>query len=115
MDKREKRTPITMLANISDGKRVYEGIVINVSRDGLQMNDIPEKFDFYSEKYTAVISQQDKNFKFFLSPRWSKTTSRATGSFKEVGFKIISPPLDWIRFINEMLGEEVAVTPAYHR
>jgi len=107
MDKREKRTAITILANISDGKRAYEGMVVDVSRDGLKMKDIPEKFDFYSEKYTAVITHQDKNFKFFLTPRWSKTS----GSLKEIGFKIISPPLDWIRFINKLLGGETAAKP----
>ncbi|MDH5297588.1 MAG: hypothetical protein OEV91_01030 [Desulfobulbaceae bacterium] len=99
-----------MLANISDGKRVFEGMVVNVSREGLQMKDIPEKFDFYSTKYTAVISERGKNFKFHLTPRWSKTT----GWHKVVGFKIISPPLEWIRFINDLEGEEVAVTPSYH-
>ncbi len=109
MATREKRTPLTMFAAISDGSRVYEGIVINVSRDGLMMKEIPEKFDFYAERYTAVISQQDKHFKFFLAPRWSKTT----GIFKEIGFRIISPPLEWIRFVNKLLGEEAPLPPSH--
>ena len=110
MDMRDKRTEIEIPANISDGKRVFEGMVVDISREGFRMKEVPEKFNFYSDKYTAVITYKDKNFKLFLSPRWSKTE----GTYKEVGFKIISPPIDWLRFVNNLLDEEVAVNPAYH-
>lgn len=99
---REPRTEITMYADISDSKRTFKGVVVNVSREGLKVSEIPVKFDFYSKKYTAVISDKDKNFKFHLKPRWSKLDS----PYKEIGFQIISPPLEWIRFINDLMGEE---------
>ncbi|MBI5559149.1 MAG: PilZ domain-containing protein [Deltaproteobacteria bacterium] len=110
MKLRDDRTEITILANIADGKHVFEGMVVNVSREGLKMIDIPQKFDFYSEKYTAVITEKDNNFKLHLKPRWAKTKK----THKDVGFKIISPPLEWIKFINELEGREIAASPVYY-
>ena len=89
-DPRELRTEITMYADISDGKRTFKGLVVDVSRKGLKVMEIPQKFDFYSEKYTAVIAEKGKNFKFHLKPRWSKIDP----PYKEIGFQIISPPLE---------------------
>ena len=101
-ESRELRTEITMSADISDGKHTFKGIVVNVSRKGLKVIEVPKKFDFYAEKYTAVISDKGKNFKFHLKPRWSKIDP----PYKEIGFQIISPPLEWVKFINGLEGSE---------
>ncbi|MFP3983826.1 MAG: PilZ domain-containing protein [Desulfurivibrionaceae bacterium] len=103
---RESRNDIRLLADISDGKHVFEGTVVNVSRHGLKIMEIPQKFDFYAEKFTAVITEKDKNFKLFLNPRWS----RIERPYKEIGFKIISPPLEWIKFINELEEKEIPLS-----
>ena len=100
---RELRTEITIFADISDGKHTFKGIVVNVSRKGLKMVEIPQKFDFYSEKYTAVIFEKGNHFKFHLKPRWSKIDPQ----YKEIGFQIISPPLEWIKFVNELEKAEL--------
>lgn len=105
---REERTDIKLQADISDGKHVSEGTTVNVSRCGLKVMEIPDKFDFYADKYTAVINHKGKNFKLYLNPRWS----RIEKPYKEMGFKIISPPLEWIKFINEMRGEEEPISPS---
>ena len=102
---RELRTELTMYADISDGKHTFKGIVVNVSRKGLKVMEIPQKFDFYSDKYTAVISDKGKNFKFHLKPRWSKIEP----PYKEIGFQIISPPLEWVKFINGMERAELTL------
>ena len=102
---RELRTEITIFADISDGKHTFKGIVVNVSRKGLKMVEIPQKFDFYSEKYTAVISDKGKNFRFHLKPRWSKVDP----PYKKIGFQIISPPLDWVKFINGLERAELTM------
>ena len=110
MKLRNTRTETRMIANIADGKHVFEGVVVNVSREGLKLKGIPDKFDFYSTKNTVVITDNGKNFKFYINPRWSKKQ----GKLKEMGFKIISPSLEWIKFINELEGEEVALSPSLH-
>ena len=88
---RERRTEITMIADISDGRHTFKGVVVNVSRNGLRLKEIPQKFDFYSNKYTAVITDKETNIKFNLKPRWSKIQP----PYKEIGFQIISPPLNY--------------------
>lgn len=105
-ESRELRTEITISADISDGKHTYyKGVVVDVSRKGLKVIEIPQKFDFYSERYTAVIAKKGKNFKFHLKPRWSIIDP----PYKEIGFQIISPPLEWVKFINGLERSELTM------
>ena len=102
---REIRTELQTIADISDSKHFYKGIAVNVSRNGLKIIDVPEKYDFYSEGgHSAVMTVKGKHYKFFMQPRWSKKK----GISKSIGFRIISPPLEWIKFINELEGQELA-------
>ena len=101
--KREPRTSIEMDTTLSDGTFAYEGSVHNISRTGF-MATIPERFDFHAQKCVAVVAGRGKNFRIFIKPRWS----RAEGTTKNVGFKIISPTFDWIRFLYELEGRKVA-------
>lgn len=95
---RELRVNVTMSSSISDGKYMFDGIVANVSRHGVKIVDIPRKFDTRSRKCITVIMGGGRHFKFFVQPRWS----REEGLYKEVGFEIVSPPLSWTRFLNEL-------------
>ncbi len=110
MKPRENRIEFTMEADISDGTLVFGGTVANASRQGLMLLDVPKRFDFYSTKCIAVISSVGKNFKLFMRPRWS----RVQGDRKNIGFQIISPPLNWIRFINELDDREFATSETFH-
>ena len=94
-----------MGADVSDGTLVFDGTVSNVSLKGLMLQNVPRKFDFHSPKWVGVIDGPGKIFKLFMKPRWSKIQ----GQHKNIGFKIISPPLKWIRFINELDNREIAV------
>lgn len=99
-----------MKADVSDGLRVFDGTVTNISRKGLRLQDIPKKFNFYSKKCIAVVNSSGKNYKLLVKPRWSK----AQGESKDIGFQIISPSLDWIKFINELDDREVAISATLH-
>jgi len=110
MEARDNRIEFTMVADISDGTLVYDGTVSNVSRKGLMLLDVPKRFDFYSSKCIAVVNGAGKNFKLLMKPRWSKVQ----GERKDIGFQIISPSLGWIRFVNELDGEEFAVSETLH-
>ena len=48
-ESREPRTAIALYADISDGKHTYKGVVVNVSKEGLKVIELLQKFDFYSE------------------------------------------------------------------
>jgi len=110
MKPRENRIEFYMTADISDGNRVFSGTVSNISRKGFMMSNIPQKFDFYSPKSIAVVNEAGKNFKLFIKPRWSKIQ----GKCKDIGFQIISPSLNWVKFVNELDDREVAISDTLH-
>lgn len=110
MEPRDDRFEFDIAANISDGRLVFDGIMSNVARKGFMMPAVPKKFDFYSPKWIAVVSTPNKNLRLLVKPRWSKED----GKGKNIGFQIISPPLDWIKFVNELDGREVATSTVFH-
>lgn len=110
MEPRENRIDCSMDADISDGTLVFDGTVSNASRQGILLLNVPKKFDFYSSKCAAVVNSAGKNFKLLMKPRWSKVQ----GERKDIGFQIISPPLNWIRFINELDDREFATSETFH-
>lgn len=97
MNRREHRVDVTMESSISDGINMFNGIVSNVSRNGIKLIDIPKKFETSSACVT-VISGKGKNFKFHVMPRWQKEDV----FYKEIGLKIISPSLKWISFLKDL-------------
>jgi len=110
MDIRDKRIEFNMEVDISDGNLVCKGLLSNISRKGIMISDVPQKFNFYAPKWVAIIDGTEKNFKLPIKPRWS----RIQGKCKDVGFRIISPSLTWVKFINELDGKEVALAPTFH-
>ncbi len=103
---RDHRIEFRSVADISDGNLVFYGTVSNITRTGFMISDVPPQFDFYSSKWVAIINGIEKSFKLLIKPRWSKTL----GIRKEVGFQIISPPLNWVKFINKLDDREVATS-----
>ena len=107
---RENRIEFYMEADISDGNLVCQGAVSNLSRKGLMISNIPKPFDFYSPKWIAIVNGAGKNFKLLMKPRWST----ANGKWKDIGCQIISPSLNWIKFINELDDQEIAISDTLH-
>ena len=97
MSRREKRVDISLESSISDGNKMFNGLVSNVSRNGIKLVDIPKKLDT-APSYLTVVSGKGKNFKFYVSPCWQSEGSH----YKEMGFKIISPSLKWISFLKDL-------------
>jgi len=110
MQARDNRIELTMEADVSDGTHVFDGAVGNVSRKGFLLQDIPKQFNFYSSKCMVVVKNEEKSFKLLIKPRWSK----AHGERKNIGFQIISPPLNWLKFFNELDDGELAVSVTLH-
>ncbi|MBC8316736.1 MAG: PilZ domain-containing protein [Desulfobulbaceae bacterium] len=97
MNRRENRVNVAMESSISDGTHMFNGIVSNISRNGLKLIDIPKKFDTSSACVT-VISGKGRHFKFHVLPRWQKEDA----IYKEIGLKIISPSLKWQSFLKDL-------------
>lgn len=110
LNPRDHRIEFRTVADISDGTLVFYGTVSNITRTGFMISDVPPQFDFYSSKWVAIINGIEKSVKLLIKPRWSKTL----GIRKEVGFQIISPPLNWVKFINKLDDREVAISSTLH-
>lgn len=77
---------------------LLEGMVTNISKTGIKMVDIPNKFKLTSKEYRTVVSSKDRNYRLTISPIWVKRN----GLNMDVGFKIISPTLDWCHLLKEL-------------
>ncbi|MBU0728741.1 MAG: PilZ domain-containing protein [Proteobacteria bacterium] len=105
MDYRENRIQVAMSSTVSDGNFFYEGMVANVSRSGLRISDLPKRFDPHAKKCTTVITGKGESYKLVLEPCWSKDD----GLYQEVGFRIISSPLDWALFMDEIDSDDADI------
>lgn len=85
------------LVDISDGTGFFTGTVKDISRFGLQLEDIPKRLDDKSPKISVVIQSNTASFKLNAKPRWTKKRSIS----KMVGFEITSAPWGWAEFVME--------------
>lgn len=85
----------SLMADISDGKGFYIGMIENISRFGLQVSDLSKQLDSNAEILTAIINGQGENFKMFLKPRWEVVD----GKRKRVGLEIESCSWGWTDYV----------------
>ncbi len=82
-------------ADISDGIGFFPGEMIDISRDGMLMVDLPKRLDERTFKMTVVVSGEGSHFKMLVRPRWSSLD----GMRKTVGFEIMNTPWEWTEFV----------------
>ncbi len=99
MEKRrhQRMTVDNLLADISDGMRVFHGTVTDVSRFGLKLDEIPKKLDDRAKRLSIVVSGEGKNFKMKARPRWASRQSIS----KKIGIEIINAPWGWTEFVMD--------------
>jgi hypothetical protein len=91
------RVPITgMTADISDGKYFFSGIVHDISRSGVALEDIPQRLSARSPRLTVILDGQGGHFKLRLFPRWEAMTSIG----KTMGSQIELTPESWMEFVT---------------
>jgi len=106
MNKRrhERMEVPNLTVDVSDGVGFFSGSVRDVSRVGMQLDDIPRKLNDQAKQLSVVISADGKTFKMLAIPKWID----GDNSRKRMGIKIIDAPWDWTEFI--MKYEPVAGT-----
>ncbi|MCI5143482.1 MAG: hypothetical protein D3909_17525 [Candidatus Electrothrix sp. ATG1] len=92
------------IADISDGRFTYDAIVEDVSREGLCLTDLSNKFNVEKKIYTALVAggPDGDAYKLQVQPRWM----RRHGEFIEVGFIIIRSPTKWKRFVRDLIPKQ---------
>ncbi len=98
MEFRENRVDVAMQSTLAAGNYFFDGMVENISRNGLKMSGIPTKFKTKSMTCTTIVSGRGKNFKLRVKPSWSQEN----GIYQDVGFEILSSPVDWILMLNDL-------------
>jgi hypothetical protein len=104
--RRQQRVEVkNLVANISDGVESFSGTVSNISRLGMLLNDIPQRFKSQGKKMSIIVSSKAKDFKMQVEPKWINGNK----SEKKMGLAILDPPLDWTVFamIFEPVEEDI--------
>jgi len=84
-----------MRIDVSDGMGCCSATVWDISRDGLCLADLAKRFGKNADTYTAVVSSENRHFKFRVRPKWE----RAGGPSKRVGVEIHEPTGQWMEYI----------------
>jgi hypothetical protein len=92
-------------ADISDGKGFYNGAVLDISRFGISITDIPKRLDNSADIYSVILDGPGIHFKLLVRPIWEKEN----GISKTIGAQIENSPWTWAEFVmnreNEISGE----------
>lgn len=91
-----------IVADISDGKGFFTGVVHDISRFGLALDEIPSKMNSRAESLTLIIDGQGGHFRMKLRPRWETIAGRQ----KIVGGQIEKTPVAWTEFVMRFEPEE---------
>ena len=89
------------IADIADGHFVYDGIVEDISLEGLRLNDLPDRFIVEKRKYNLVVSGGPDSvcYKLTVYPRWKKKKPFSI----DIGFHITNAPAGWKSFVLQMM------------
>ncbi|MFZ5758762.1 MAG: PilZ domain-containing protein [Thermodesulfobacteriota bacterium] len=101
-------------ADVSDGNQLCTGLTCNISRSGIGILDVPEKFFQRSAPLSVVISGREKIFRMSVRPKWHDKN----GPRNRIGGELLHPPHGWQEFISHYerifsdLGHHVPETAA---
>lgn len=92
-----RRYDVNIPITISDGKKVHEGVIENISQKGIMVSDIPKRFDYTNSEWSGVFEMDGKHLKMKFEPVWVSDTTKLNLS---MGFKLLKYPLDWITIVD---------------
>jgi hypothetical protein len=98
-------------ADISDGKGFFNGVVLDISRFGIQIADIPQRLDSSADIYSVIIDGPGIHFKLLARPIWEVKN----GSSKTIGAQIENSPWTWAEFVlRQETDREGSTTNSVH-
>lgn len=83
-------------ADISDSMTSCTGLVANISRMGLCLKDVPERFSISRSFLSINIHGRSANYRLVARPRWERFQS-VRG--KTIGLEIARAPDNWDEFL----------------
>ena len=98
MKYRENRVAVALATVVGAGNFMFEGLVANISRNGLKITDLPERFDPNEKKISTIITTPQGPFRLDVRPTWVKDF----GYSQDVGFEILSFEDKWLEFLDRL-------------
>lgn len=97
MEKRrhQRMTVPNLHVDISDGQGFFPGTLKDLSRLGLQIDDIPKGINEKAKHFTLIVNGEGKHFKMRTRLRWAQEKSFR----KNIGMEIVGAPWGWIEFV----------------
>ena len=86
---------LEMQADISDGNDFFAGTVVNISRYGLAITDIPDTLDHDADMYSIILDGPGVHFKLLVRPVWEERRENR----KTIGAVIENSPWTWTDFV----------------
>jgi hypothetical protein len=83
-----------IVAALSNGVNSFSGTVINISRLGMLLKDVPQKFRNQGQKLSITVSAKGKTFIMQVESKW--ISGNAMGG--KMGVAILDPPVGWTLF-----------------
>ncbi len=101
--RRYQRTDVAdFIGNLADGKKVFGGMVENISTGGFEMTNVPQSFSSAQYLYNVVLSGGGKHYKMLVKPCWRKKKGI---SDIVIGFKILDASWEWVAFTQNQVPE----------
>jgi hypothetical protein len=95
---RENRVTVALTTTVGAGNFMFEGMVANISRNGLKVTDLPMRFNPDEKKISTIIATPQGNFRMDVRTTWV----RDAGYSKDVGFEILSFGDKWIQLLDRL-------------
>lgn len=106
MEKRKhpRITIRNLTVDVNDGNEFFYGMIADVSRNGIRINELSGQLDTTAPTIMVVISGKENYFRMFVKPKW---WARERGN-TTLGAEIVKIPWSWKEFImkNEPASEE---------
>lgn len=87
-----------MTIDVSDGIRCCSATVADVSRGGLCLAEMGNRFGKKFDRFTVVAVSGEQHFKFRVTPRWV----RIGPWHKTIGVEIEQAPCQWTSFVQSL-------------
>jgi hypothetical protein len=89
-------------ADISDGKGFFTGMVTDISRFGMSLNDVPARLNPEANILSVIVEGPGAHFKLLVKQKWETSS----GHYKVIGGEIENSPWNWTEFVMQYEPDE---------
>lgn len=96
--KHQRIDSLELPVQVSDGKSTSLGTMLNISRSGCCIINLPDMIDPRSSRLVLHVEGGETLFKMLAKPRWTRHES----SGNQIGVEIVNAPWGWTDLIDNL-------------